>query len=198
MLTAEVDHRAKNVLALVKSLVRQTEAKDARAFAESILGRVSSLAHAHTLLAKERWQGTDLRLVLEGEFAPYRRDSTPNRISLLGEPVRLPAAAVQPLAMVIHELTTNAAKYGALSVPSGQVAVCWTLRPEPTGRASLCLRWSETGGPRIDVRPSRAGFGSALIEGTVASQLDGELDMNWRSSGLECVIRIPFAETSDA
>lgn len=191
MLMAEVDHRAKNVLALVKSIVRQTEAKDIAAFAEAIHGRVSAMAHAHALLAKEKWQGTDLRRLLEGEFAPYRRDAMADRVVLRGDPITLPARLVQPLAMVIHELATNAAKYGALSVPEGQVALCWSQERGGAG-SFLRLCWVETGGPPVAGKPSLMGFGSMLIWGTVTNQLDGMIEKDWQPSGLVCTLTVPF------
>lgn len=197
MLMAEVDHRAKNVLALVTSILRQTEVKDAASFAQTVHGRISALAQAHALLAKEQWRGTSLEQLLEGEFAQYRMGTAPDRVVLQGDPLMLPARMVQPLAMVIHELATNAAKYGALSDPDGRIAVRWSRRSGPGG-PSLRLVWTETGGPRIEMAPGATSFGTAMIEGTVVSQLDGVLERDWQSTGLVCTILVPLDGAGDA
>jgi two-component sensor histidine kinase len=111
-------------------------------------------------------------------------------VVLDGPRVAVPAHAAQPLAMAVHELATNAVKYGALSVPSGRVTACWRLKG---GRAStLHLRWAETGGPPITAPPSRGGFGSRVLEGTVRRQLGGTVSLVWEQAGLVCDIGIPL------
>jgi two-component sensor histidine kinase len=135
LLAREVDHRAKNALAVMQSVVQLTPAQDAAAFKRAIEGRVSALARAQTLLAEDRWIGANLRALLEGELAPFRSES--HRVTLEGPSVMLPPGAAQPVAMAAHELATNAVKHGALSVPSGRVAVTWDLGGGPAGTLRL-------------------------------------------------------------
>jgi PAS domain S-box-containing protein len=184
LLAREVDHRAKNALAVALSLVRLTSAEDPRRFVEAVEGRIAALAHAHGLLAEEGWSGAELRAVAKAELAPY---SGTGRIDLSGPPVWLAPTAVQSVAMVLHELATNAAKYGALSVRTGRVAVSWEMDPM-TG--DLDLAWAESGGPRIAEPARREGFGSRLIEATVHSQLGGAVRKDWDPAGLRCQIAV--------
>jgi len=180
LLMREVDHRAKNALAVALSLVRLTRAEDPRSFAEALEGRIAALARAHTVLADEGWSGADLRSILHTELAPYTDTA---EIELTGPAVWLSPEAVQPVSMVLHELTTNAAKYGALSVPGGRLTV--TLEIEPASGA-LKMLWTERGGPPLAGAPGRRGFGSTLIQGTVGSQLGGTIQKFWEPEGLGC------------
>jgi PAS domain S-box-containing protein len=182
MLAREVDHRAKNVLALALSLVRLTRAEDPRRFAQTVEGRIAALAHAHTLLAQEGWSGAELRAIAKAELAAYH---TAGRVALHGPPLVLIPGAVQPVAMVLHELVTNAAKYGALSAPNGRVELDWAVQADNT----LLLTWSESGGPAVTV-PQHQGFGSKLIETMVCKQLDGAVHQHWRAEGLRCKVTI--------
>jgi signal transduction histidine kinase len=190
LLAREVDHRAKNALAVVQSVVRLTRARDVRDYARAVEGRVAALARAHTLLAEDKWRGAELRLVIEEELAAYRGGS---RVVVEGPPVRLRAEAVQPLSMVVHELSTNAAKYGALSAPGGQVRVSWRR-----GESGLRLLWEERDGPPILVPPERRGFGSALIEATARGQLAGDVTLAWRTEGLRCELTVPAIQFAPA
>jgi PAS domain S-box-containing protein len=158
LLAREVDHRAKNALAVVQTMLRLTRAEDVPSFARAVEGRVAALARAQTLLAEGRWDGADLRSLLRGELAPFLGGQ---RADLDGRPVLLPPGTAQPLAMAVHELATNAAKHGALSVPGGQVSVSWRLDRGTPG--VLRLRWAEAGGPPVAgrLRLARArGHGS--------------------------------------
>jgi two-component sensor histidine kinase len=186
LLMREVDHRAKNVLAVVQSVLRLTRAEDPRAFVAAVEGRVLALARAHELLARDHWHGANLRDVLEQELAPY---GAALRVGLDGPALRLSAGAVQPLGMVVHELATNAAKYGALSVPEGRVRVRWQHAAE--GR--VLLRWEERDGPALPGAPGRQGFGSRMIAATVRGQLGGEVEFAWDAHGLACAIALPAA-----
>ncbi|MGG5886009.1 sensor histidine kinase [Falsiroseomonas sp. HC035] len=189
MLAREVDHRAKNMLAVVQAALRLTRAPDQASYARAVEGRVAALARAQTLLANDRWAGADLRAMLEGELAAFL-GSLPGsaRCTLEGPPVALPAEAAQPLNMLVHELATNAAQHGALSTPGGRVQVGWQVN---AGR--LRLRWTETGGPEIPAPPTRRGFGTRVLEGTVRGQLGGRLLLDWRRQGLDCTLDLPLA-----
>ncbi|WP_426955177.1 PAS domain S-box protein [Muricoccus radiodurans] len=189
LLMREVDHRAKNALAVVQAALRLTRAGNVDEFRRMVEGRVSALARAQTLLAEDRWSGTDLRTLLQGEMAPFLGGAE-QRAELDGPPVSLPAAAAQPLAMAVHELATNAVKHGALAAPTGRVNIAWALQPGP----SLRLRWVEAGGPPVPRPPERRGFGSRVLEGTVRGQLGGSITLSWERTGLVCEVAIPLAE----
>ena len=200
LLAREVDHRAKNVLAVVQSILRLTRADSPRAFAGAVEGRVAALARAHQLLARSRWDGADLVELRAGGNSPpippavRGRPKGPERCLLNGPPLRLGPEAVQPVAMVVHELATNSAKHGALSVPGGLLRIDWDLIPrEPDGAAWLRLRWTETGGPPIPSAPARFGFGSRVVTTTVERQLGGEVTFDWAPGGLRCEITVPAA-----
>ena len=187
MAAREVDHRAKNVLTVVQSILRLTRGDSPVNFAAAVESRVLALARAHDLLARDRWRGAWLRDVLEQELAAYRRSGGAGPwIHLSGAAMHLAADAVQPVEMVAHELATNAAKYGALSVAGGTVRVVWSAQ-----EGGLGLVWTERGGPPPDGVPSRRGFGTRLIEATVRRQLSGTLEQRWEPAGLTCIITLP-------
>lgn len=175
LLMREVDHRARNALTIVQSFVRLTTADDLDRFRETLDGRVASLARAQTSLAARRWEGGDLREVIESELAAM---SPTGRYAISGPPVLLRAEHVQAMSMAIHELATNAGKYGALSVAGGTLSVSWTTAAE----GGLRLTWAEDGGPPV-LPPTREGFGSRLIV-QLGRQLDGDVTFDWRPSGL--------------
>jgi PAS domain S-box-containing protein len=182
MLAREVDHRAKNALAVVQALVSLTEAPTKEAFVEAVRGRVWALGRAHSLLANNRWQGADFAQIVADETTPYHK---PGQIHLSGPSVILGPNAVQPVSMLIHELATNAVKYGALSVDEGQVEIdLRVLRDQ-----CLELRWTERGGPTVRP-PSSTGFGSTLVAET-ARQLGGALEIDWAERGLRLVAIFP-------
>ncbi len=185
LLLREIDHRAKNALAVVQSVIRLTNAEDIPSFIKTVEGRVAALARAHTLLASQQWEGSHLHDLMHGELAPF----IAGRATFDGPPVRLSAVASQPLAMAVHELATNAAKHGALSVETGTVAVAWWIE----GR-NLHIRWVERGGPPIDAVPKRSGFGSRVLDGTIRKQLHGTVERTWRPSGLVCDVVVPLGQ----
>ena len=177
LLAREVDHRAKNALAVVQAALRLTQAPDLPSYARAIEGRVAALARAQTLLAEDRWAGADLRALLQGELAAFL--AAPERRGRLdGPPVALPAGTAQPLAMALHELATNAVKYGALSVADGPCLGVLELDGGPAGL--LQLRWAEAGGPPVARPPARRGFGSRVLDGTVRGQLGGAVTLPGR------------------
>lgn len=184
LLAREVDHRAKNALAVVQSIVRLTRAGDIAAYRAAVEGRIRALSRAHTILSLSRWQGADIRGLVEEELAPYRTGEVA-KVQASGPNVSLQPAAAQSLALALHELVTNAAKYGALSSDSGQVSLTWDLGP-----TTLDLKWAESGGPPAQP-PLSLGFGTKIIAASIEGQLAGQTVFNWRPEGLQCTISIP-------
>jgi two-component sensor histidine kinase len=175
LLMREVDHRARNALTVVQSFVRLTTAETLQGFRKVLDGRVEALARAQTSLAARRWEGASLRDVIEGELAPL---AEAGHYVLEGPQVLLPPEHVQAMSMAIHELATNAAKYGALSTRDGRLTVRW--RHEDGKVVTVC--WAEPGGPPVEP-PKREGFGSRLV-GQLARQIGGEVRYDWRTDGL--------------
>ena len=182
LLAREVDHRAKNVLAVALSLLRLTPRDDAARFAASVEGRIAAMARAHSLLATGGWKGAELHALAEGELAAHA-----GQVSLAGPCLSLAPDAVQPVAMLLHELATNAAKYGALGRAGGHVALHWAREAE----GGLRLDWRESGGPAVAAPGGRRGFGSRLMATLVGQQLGGEIVFDWRPDGLQCRITLP-------
>jgi PAS domain S-box-containing protein len=183
----ELNHRVKNTLATVQSIAMQTARthRDPVGFAESFQARLLALSHTHDLLTRSHWEGADLRDVLEHETKAHG----PHRISLVGPPVALEPAAALSLGMVFHELATNAAKYGALSVPEGRVLVDWGVSDQTS--PVLRLAWREVGGPPVQA-PERRGFGSRLIERNVHHDLAGVVELDYAQSGFSAEFSIPL------
>jgi len=185
MLAGEVVHRANNLLAVVQATVRLTEARTVEELKDAIHGRIQALGHAHALLAQSRWSGAEFTKLVEDELAPYRCGREP-RARITGPKLVLDPKAAQSMAMALHELTTNAAKYGSLSRPPGKVDIAWNHTPD--GR--LVFRWAETGGPTVR-SPRRRGFGTSVIVGMIRDQLEGDVRFEWRKEGLICEINLP-------
>jgi PAS domain S-box-containing protein len=181
LLMREVDHRARNVLAVAQSMVQLTQAEDVDTFRQTLLGRVTALARAQSSLAKTAWEGARLRDVICDELEAFGR---PDGYDVDGPDLMLAPEQVQPLSMIVHELATNAAKYGGFSAPEGRVMVTWTQ-----GAGGVELTWQETGGPRVR-EPSRKGFGSRLIA-NLLKQLRATADFDWRADGLRLRLTIP-------
>lgn len=197
LMTRELDHRAKNALAVVLAALRLTPAEDPKTYAAAVEGRVAALARALTLLAERGWSGASLRDLACGELRPFIAASAGSpgpQASVAGPDVLLTAVAAQPLSMAIHELATNAVKHGALSVGSGRVAVSWSRHLRD---GSLHLRWTETGGPPLAAKPARRGFGSRVLHATIVDQLGGRLACDWPPSGLVCGISLPAGRWMD-
>jgi PAS domain S-box-containing protein len=191
LLSREVDHRAKNALALVQSIVRLTRAGSIGAYVSAVEGRITALSRAHTVLSQSRWQGADLAGLVDEELAPYRTADS-EKVVTEGPPVSLQPASAQTLALALHELATNAAKYGALSSMAGRVKVSWELKP-----GSLLLHWDEMGGPPAQ-KPTKTGFGTRIIVASIESQLGGQVAFTWHPSGLRCVLTIPRSDHIEA
>jgi PAS domain S-box-containing protein len=187
LISREAEHRTKNVLATVQAVIHLTRADSAEEFSRIVTGRVQALAGLHTLLVGSRWTGAALRSLVANELSPYANDSEA-RAEMAGPDVVLEPDAAQAIAIGVHELATNAAKYGALSVPGGRVNVTWAL-----SGGELTIHWSESGGPPVRP-PTRKGFGSTIIENLLRTQLKGDVRFDWRDSGLRCelVLRSEF------
>ena len=185
VLAREAEHRAKNVLATVQAIVHLTEAETVADYKTAVEGRVQALANVHTLFVKSHWSGAELHDLVTKELAPYRKgDGT--RVAIDGPAFALEPDTAQTIAVVVHELTTNAIKYGALSVIEGRIVVSWTLNN--SGR--LVLRWTETGGPAVST-PMRKGVGTRVIASMI-KQAGGEIRSDWHPTGLLCEISIPI------
>jgi PAS domain S-box-containing protein len=193
LLIEELNHRVKNTLATAQSLATQTLRRNAspKSFATAFSGRLAALASAHTLLAHTRWSGAGLHALIEEQLAPYR---LPDRASVTieGDDVSLEPSAALALCLALHELTTNAAKHGALASPSRSVEIRTQIGTAPDGRR-LALTWCEHGGPPIPA-PPRRGFGLTLIERGLGYQLKGNVVLDFRPEGLHCTIELPLAE----
>lgn len=190
LLAEEVDHRARNVVAVVQSIMRLTRADSIDEYIGALDGRIGALSNAHRLLAGSRWEGADLTRLVEEEFAPYRASGN-ERVKSRGPNVLLPPATAQTIALALHELATNAAKYGALSVDPGYVELTWQTEP-----GKLELVWTESGGPQIGP-PDRRGYGSRAIVAGIERQLGGLVNFDWQASGLRCTLCVPHEDTSD-
>jgi PAS domain S-box-containing protein len=193
MLIDELNHRVKNTLAAVQSIAAQTlrGRGPVADLGDMFMSRLMSLAQTHELLTRSRWEGATVREVLEMELSPYRGEAGRARANCRGPHVRLGPKSVQALGMAFHELATNAAKYGALSVAGGHVEVTWTIQPDAAGRRRLELCWAETGGPEVSP-PARRGFGTRMIEGGLAGELRGEVRLAFEPDGVQCLIGFPL------
>jgi len=187
LLAREVDHRARNALAVTQSIVRLTRATKLEDYRESVQGRISALARTHTLLSAARWRSADLHQLVVEEFSPYSSEGQP-RVVWSGPPVSLSPATAQSIALVIHELATNAAKYGALSAREGRVELKWELDDR-----QLHLDWIERGGPAC-TPPTVQGFGSKIIGSTIQNQLHGQLTFRWQPEGLHVSLSFPLED----
>lgn len=187
LLLAELDHRVKNTLSRVQSILAQSMrgAASMQEFARAVEGRIAAAARTHAVLTRESWRGADLRDVALEELAPH---AEAGNVRVEGEPVRLTPAAAVSFGMAFHELTTNAAKYGALSRSGGCVEVSWR---RAAGR--LRVIWTERGGPPVSP-PPRRGFGSTLIERGLAYEMHGDVRLDFRPEGVRCLIDVPLRE----
>ncbi|AZS21567.1 sensor histidine kinase [Caulobacter sp. FWC26] len=189
LLMLEVDHRAKNLLFVVQSMVSLAKAGDLETYRQALLGRIESLSRAHQLLAESRWSGGDLRQLLTEELGPYGLGDN-GHIKLDGPPISLPARHAQALALCLHELATNAAKYGALSVDEGVLTVRWR-----SSHGQLELSWIERGGAPV-VAPKRSGFGGTLLKRSL-QPFGGRVELHWAELGLSAQITLPLQANPD-
>jgi PAS domain S-box-containing protein len=183
LLARETEHRTKNILTTVQATVHLTQAENVADFKKAIEGRIQALATVNRLFVESRWAGAELRNLITEELAPYRRTDSA-RVSIEGLNAMLEPSTAQAIAVICHELATNAAKYGALSVEGGRIAIAWKTATD--GR--LVLNWTETGGPAVNV-PTHEGFGARVV-GRMIQQAKGEIRFDWRPEGLACEIVI--------
>jgi PAS domain S-box-containing protein len=191
LLSAELDHRVKNVLARVAAVVRHTRRRSGTPdeFVNAVDGRIQSLAAAHALLSQNRWFGVSLADLIRHQLAPYTTDVN---TTISGPDVTLTSAQTQAVAMVIHELVTNAAKHGALSSSDGKVSVSWDLTGTDAA-AILILIWRELAGPPV-ASPVQSGYGLSLIRDLIPHELGGTVDLIFPSDGAFCKIEIPLGQ----
>jgi two-component sensor histidine kinase len=181
LLIEELNHRVKNTLAILQSLATQTFRSASRAEREKFEGRLGALAEAHNLLSQEKWQGSDLQDLIARVLQPYLLNN-PKRVRMYGPKVPLSPRLAVVLSMIVHEIATNAAKYGALSNETGTVTLDWEIIEDSTGR-QLRLIWTEAGGPHVTA-PVQRGFGSRLIERSARDQLGGEATVDFLPRGV--------------
>ncbi len=184
LMMAELDHRVKNVLAVVQAIAQQTLMSDRQEAAE-FTGRLAALSRAHGLLATRSWRGASLRALLEATLAPYA--GAAERVTLDGADLLLTPRAAQTLTLAFHELATNAAKYGALADSAGSLDVRWTAAEDPP---RLVLDWRERGGSAIE-RPARRGFGSKLVQRSIEHELGGRIRIEFHPMGLAARFELP-------
>jgi len=182
-LAREVDHRAKNALALVQGIVRLTHADDAASYAHAVQGRVDALATAHALLSETGWRHVALKRLVDAELA---RDLHPGEASVSGADIALPPGLVQPVALLLHEMVCNAVKHGSLGAKSGRLAVEWALAD-----GDLVLDWAERDGP-APAAVRRRGFGLPMVEAIAARQLGGRIGFDFGPEGLTARLRVPL------
>jgi PAS domain S-box-containing protein len=189
LLIAELDHRVKNVLALVSVIASRTQETSSSMadFVAALDGRIRSMATTHELLSHRRWQGIPLAELVRRELAPY---ATASNTRIEGSDDILSAEAGQALAMVFHELATNAAKFGALSAADGRVWVRWSHKRNGHAQSWLSIHWEERGGPNV-VPPTRSGYGTSVIRDLIPFELGGTVDLVHAPEGARCTLGIP-------
>jgi two-component sensor histidine kinase len=190
-LIAELDHRVKNVLAQVDGVVTTTGegSRSIKDFMRSVRGRIQSMAAAHTLLSECSWHSVALDDLVLTELAPYATDTN---VKITGTDVMLSSAETQALAKVLHELATNAAKYGALSIPRGEVSVSWDRKPNGQ-KATLIMEWRELGGPPV-ASEIQSSYGTDLIRNLIPLELGGRVDLAFVKEGVNCRIEFPLKQ----
>ena len=192
MMINELNHRVKNTLATVQSIVRQAlqNSSDPIVIRESIESRLFALSRSHDLLTRENWEGAGLLDLIHEVLEPFGvANGRAERFVIKGKNIRIPPNATLALGIAFHELATNAVKYGAFSNERGSILVSWGIEPVPGGNR-LILHWQEKNGPAV-LPPSRKGFGSRVIERGLAHELGGSVNLDYRANGVVCTINVP-------
>jgi two-component sensor histidine kinase len=193
MLIDELNHRVKNTLSTVQSIVWQTlrTTTDPKAIRQSIESRLFALSRSHDLLTREKWESAGLLDIAHDALEPFGvSGGRADRIVITGENVRFPPKEALALGIAFNELATNAMKYGALSNAAGSILIGWTMETTPAG-SRLLLGWKETGGPPV-VPPAHKGFGSRVLERGLAHELEGTVHLDYRPDGLVCTMDVPL------
>ena len=185
MLAREVNHRSKNLLTIVQAIARQTAARSPQDFVRTFGERLRALAANQDLLVKSEWQRLDLADLIRSQLEYF--GAIGSRIMLSGPPVTVPPSAAQALGMALHELATNAAKYGSLSNDSGKVKITWAVEGD-----AFCMSWRETGGPKVTT-PGATGFGTTVLEKMTASQMSGDVSIDYSPEGVVWQLRCPLS-----
>jgi len=196
LLIRELDHRFKNVLSVISAIASRTQetTSSMAAFVTTLKGRIEALTMAHELLSRRNWHGISLVDLVHRELAPY---STASNTQINGSDDILSADAGQVIGMVLHELATNAAKYGALSNKDGSVWVCWKQAQNGRGENQLLIEWQERGGPLVDPQ-SRCGYGTRVIRDLIPHELGGTVELAHSREGLHCKLEIPAHWLADS
>ena len=189
LLMREVNHRAKNMLGVVQAIARHTVTSHPEDFVHSFSERLQALAMSQDLLIKNEWQGTDLTELVRAQLAHFK-DLFDTRVVLAGPPVRLSPAATQTIGMALHELATNAGKYGALSNTDGHVEINWRVYEPERGKQRFSMNWIESGGPPV-FAPARRGFGSTVVDFMARMGLSADVQLDYASSGLHWCLDCP-------
>ena len=198
MLIDELNHRVKNTLSTVQSIVWQASRRssDPEVIREAIESRLLALSRSHDLLTRVNWEGAGLRDLVDAALEPFGiANGRRERFVIEGQTVHLPPKATLALGIAFHELATNAVKYGAFSNDTGTILITWAIEPAPESNR-LVLRWQEKDGPQV-APPSRRGFGSQVIERGLAHELEGTASLEYRAEGLLCTIDIPAPQAAD-
>jgi PAS domain S-box-containing protein len=193
MLIDELNHRVKNTLSTVQSIVWQTlrTPSDPKVIRESIESRLFALSRSHDLLTREKWESAGLLDIVHDALEPFGvSGGRADRIAIMGENIRFPPKSALALGIAFNELATNAVKYGALSNAAGSILIEWTMETTPAGQ-QLLLNWKEKDGPPV-APPAHKGFGSRVIERGLAHELDGIIHLDYRPDGLVCTMDIPL------
>lgn len=186
LLAREVDHRARNALAVVQAIIRMSNAPTMEVYTKRVEGRIRALSLSHDLLSKSRWQGADIVNLIREEVDPYQ-NGTAGRVKVEGPSIVLPPDNAQMIALAVHELATNAAKYGGLSIASGSVDISWRLKD-----GMIHLAWRERGGPVVS-KPDKRGFGTKIIDASINARNGGGSQFEWHPEGLVCDLTWPHA-----
>jgi chemotaxis methyl-accepting protein methylase/two-component sensor histidine kinase len=195
LLLGEVNHRSKNLLAVVQAIAQQTaKHADPATFVKRLTDRIDGLTTSQDLLVQNNWQGVEISHLVEGQLAHFK-DLIGVRILLMGPPARLTPAAAQGIGMALHELATNASKYGSLSNKVGRVHISWQVADVPT--PIFTMRWLEEGGPKVEP-PSRRGFGQIVIGRMAESAVDGTVEVEYRETGLSWKLSAPVTGTIES
>jgi two-component sensor histidine kinase len=193
LLLRELTHRCKNLLAVIHAIARQTASRtrSVEDFLDRFSARLGAMGASHDLLIADDWQGASLRMLVEQQLGDHA-ERFGEKIAIEGEDVMLKPEAVQNLGLALHELATNAHKYGSLSEPEGEVSISWKFCEDAS---KLKLVWQERGGPKV-TPPERSGFGRAMIENVVSKALEGDVSLSFPPKGVRCVIEIPASQVT--